>query len=361
MELKMPRHPVDRAVASGSPFQIEASNVTKRLVWIDSAKGFAIILVILGHVIGGVMARGWASNDGPFKHVYDYIYLFHMPLFFMISGIFAIESARVSPVNALISRTESIAWPYLFWEFLVRTAVLPFARAFMSNPPPDVGWVVRFDQALFGDLSWFLWTLYVMQIILIPIARIPVWILLVASVAGCLLLENRAGIFNPVIHYLPFLLFGAVMRPHLNRLRASNSWNPLLFSFVAFLLMGIALRFGWTAWTPVWLLCGVTGSLASIVFVQYLGRPISEGILAKLGVASLAIYILHPYFQAVTRDVLQMLNASLLSQVGLTTIIAIVGPYTVWRLSQRLGFPWLFRLSLPKYSHNNNLQENLLN
>ena len=44
---------------------------TKRLHWIDTLKAIGIMLVFLGH------------SGAPF---HDGIYLFHMPLFFIISG-----------------------------------------------------------------------------------------------------------------------------------------------------------------------------------------------------------------------------------------------------------------------------------
>jgi uncharacterized membrane protein YcfT len=66
------------------------STPLKRVLWVDAAKGFAIILVVFGHVLGGMMARGWLDPEGPFRQLYNYIYLFHMPLFFMISGLFCI-------------------------------------------------------------------------------------------------------------------------------------------------------------------------------------------------------------------------------------------------------------------------------
>lgn len=45
----------------------------KRLEWIDTAKGIGILLIVLGHV----------DIPGVFK---DFIYSFHVPLFFLISG-----------------------------------------------------------------------------------------------------------------------------------------------------------------------------------------------------------------------------------------------------------------------------------
>lgn len=55
----------------------------KRLVDIDKAKGFAIFLVVLGHIISGGVPEG---NDW-FLTLHQAIYRFHMPLFMFLSGI----------------------------------------------------------------------------------------------------------------------------------------------------------------------------------------------------------------------------------------------------------------------------------
>jgi fucose 4-O-acetylase-like acetyltransferase len=62
---------------------LEGHHLIGRIVWIDATKGYAITLVVFGHVLGGMMARGWLSGaygDAP-RLIYDYIYSFHMPLF----------------------------------------------------------------------------------------------------------------------------------------------------------------------------------------------------------------------------------------------------------------------------------------
>ena len=74
-----------------------------RIVWIDAAKGIAISLVVFGHVLGGAMARGWLDQDAFAKFVYDFIYLFHVPLFFLLSGALAIDTIRVAPRRAILS------------------------------------------------------------------------------------------------------------------------------------------------------------------------------------------------------------------------------------------------------------------
>lgn len=59
----------------------------KRIKWIDSLKGFAIITVVIGHVADGYLSSGMFSDyQGLMSKIYELIYAFHMPLFFLVSG-----------------------------------------------------------------------------------------------------------------------------------------------------------------------------------------------------------------------------------------------------------------------------------
>lgn len=55
----------------------------KDIVWLDYARVIGISLVIFGHAL-----QSFPAFEGSFwlKWLWDYIYLFHMPLFFIISG-----------------------------------------------------------------------------------------------------------------------------------------------------------------------------------------------------------------------------------------------------------------------------------
>jgi fucose 4-O-acetylase-like acetyltransferase len=55
----------------------------KRLIDIDKVKGFAIFLVVLGHMISG----GVPKNNDLFIVLHQAIYRFHMPLFMFLSGV----------------------------------------------------------------------------------------------------------------------------------------------------------------------------------------------------------------------------------------------------------------------------------
>lgn len=60
----------------------------QRLEWIDITKGFAIILMVFGH------------SSIP-KSISNYIWSFHMPLFFIISGFLYNASKYKSPLSLI--------------------------------------------------------------------------------------------------------------------------------------------------------------------------------------------------------------------------------------------------------------------
>ena len=84
-----------------------------------------------------------------------------------------------------------------------------------------------------------------------------------------------------------------------------------------------------------------------MVLVQSLPRALQSGLLAKLGAASLVIYLLHPYFQGTARALLSpVVGASPYLQLGVQTLFAIAGPMVIWLLAERAALSWLFRIPL---------------
>ena len=64
---------------------------SKRILWVDVAKGIGIFLIVLGHII----------KKSPNPEINQAIYSFHVPFFFILSGI-------------VFHRKENIG----FWKFL---------------------------------------------------------------------------------------------------------------------------------------------------------------------------------------------------------------------------------------------------
>lgn len=129
----------------------------QRIEYIDTAKGILIILVILGHVF----------ETGPAN---QFVYSFHMPAFFIISGMMQHYSSGLSkPLGqAVLGKIYSLVIPFLFFEVL----------GVLSN-------IIRFGVTLnvFGYAyntltlccnngpNWFIWALFVDEILFLLIHK----------------------------------------------------------------------------------------------------------------------------------------------------------------------------------------------
>ncbi len=318
-----------------------------RIQWIDSAKGFAICLVVFGHVLGGALARKWLEPADVWSRLYEFIYLFHMPVFFMVSGMFCVEAMRRSPRKVFMGALGSIAWPYVLWNVVIRTVLLPLIGASMLRYQP-LSWSEWLTRAVTGDLSWFLWTLFVVQVVLIPIARLPTWLLLLVSLIAYGLCDYAwLGNFALVATYMPYLLFGALLRPVLERLKLTGNLLQLVAALGVFAMLAATVALDWTQSKLMKLLCGVAGSVALLLLAQCVKNSIVRSIASRLGVASLAIYLLHPYLQGAAREALYRLSgAATALQLGVVPAIAIAGSYAVYLTAERWKTLWLFRLRL---------------
>lgn len=76
-----------------------------RNITLDIAKGLLILLMVIGHA----GAPQWLVNC---------IYSFHMPCFFMISGILFSYAYLDKPKKFVIKRIKSIWWPFVKWTWI---------------------------------------------------------------------------------------------------------------------------------------------------------------------------------------------------------------------------------------------------
>ncbi|MFJ5770844.1 acyltransferase family protein [Psychrobacillus sp. NPDC093180] len=128
----------------------------KRLTWVDVTKGFLMILVVIGHYPGEL--------NFPFI---KYIYWFHMPAFFLLSGIFFKEIKDDQNTKGTIKkRFMQLMVPYLFFLFVI-TAIRYSMELALGNF--ELSWYLqdlwklviagRFARGAYG-VFWFVTTLF---------------------------------------------------------------------------------------------------------------------------------------------------------------------------------------------------------
>lgn len=120
-----------------------------RLKEVDIAKGYGIILVIIGHILTEGKLREW-------------IYSFHMPLFFFLAG--AVVS--VGPFKTFIKKKiKGILLPYVLYGIVLIS--FDFIQFYINGSSKEVYLDVLFRFFIFGRkyLLWFLTCLFCTNIL----------------------------------------------------------------------------------------------------------------------------------------------------------------------------------------------------
>lgn len=90
----------------------------ERYIYIDRLKGFTIFLVVLGHIIP-VLINDKAAHS---NELFLFIYSFHMPLFFFLSGYIAFKTIKIESLKNYFqfvkSKSASLLIPMLTWPLI---------------------------------------------------------------------------------------------------------------------------------------------------------------------------------------------------------------------------------------------------
>lgn len=113
--------------------------MTKRIEYLDVARGIGILLVVLGH-------NDFGSLSPFFRQL---IYSFHVPLFFFLSGYFINTSAGFS--DYFKKRFHSVLKPYVFTIFLIYIASVSFEKMGFQTA---IGRIVKSLYGTFYYIDW---------------------------------------------------------------------------------------------------------------------------------------------------------------------------------------------------------------
>jgi fucose 4-O-acetylase-like acetyltransferase len=124
----------------------------ERVNWIDYAKGIGIILVVIGH--------GWVSDTSMLS---IWIYSFHMPLFFIISGMLIKDNTLKLPTWQIVKKyAKSILLPYYIFSLFI--ILVEICKDILKKDFTLMGVIRNIGKSLFLQgiqAEWFLPCLFV--------------------------------------------------------------------------------------------------------------------------------------------------------------------------------------------------------
>lgn len=213
-------------------------NEKKRKLWLDMAKGVAIILMVVGHT--------------PIPRVAsDFIYAFHMPLFFIASG-FTSDYAKHKTIWSYVKhKTRTIMLPFVIYSVIVVCLML-----LVDNKA-----VVSLSGGWGGYALWFIPVLYLASIIAMSVSGIKVSVLRYGAIAFLLLLGTCLDYCHVILPWamstVPYAAFsclwGNILRNYQKWIETERHYWDIALLFVITVVISLFWRLdmAWNHITPV--------------------------------------------------------------------------------------------------------------
>ncbi len=317
----------------------------KRINWPDYAKGIGIFLVVLGHLIRSLQNRSILSSHY-WSELDTWIYSFHMPLFFFLSGLFFSKTLKLSFYDFLSSRLKTIAYPYFVWS-----TIQSLLQIFVSR------WIntsMSFSELLAITVNpvmqfWFLYALFMCQMLFYILAKaLNKWQILVIAIFLKLISPTILPLPWIVLDYL-FIYFvwfvaGSLSFNYLKiKLKSSNS--KLLILSLSLLAINITSQFIPNHMQIKSSIAVISGSLMVITLSAVLDAKGLLCVLKAWGQNSLEIYVAHTICMSAARVILMKIfhihDAWIHIIVGMSA--GIYGPLVMIKIANHLNMGFIFR------------------
>jgi len=274
-------------------------DTNKRIEFLDIAKGIGIILVV------------WAHAGGPFSPQID---LFHMPLFFLISGF--LYNPKTPVKEFVIRKFKSLYIPFAFWNLLFYLMMgLYFAASLKSLTIGSIKILLTLSkEGQFLGATWFLGSLFVITVsyklfdVGIPKSKFKDIIVLGLFTSFALIgfLVTFPYMFSRTLILGFFFAFGSFIKKYIDRYRIFDCKLIAIICAIIFFVLGnfVSVNLGenYFNYPVLFVISAFMASYSILCFCQFLdnvkhswGKRLKKG-LTFLGRRSIDIVIWHFVF-----------------------------------------------------------------
>ncbi len=333
-----------------------------RVAWVDYAKGWSIILVVVMHSALGV---GFAVGENGWLHeVVAFAKPFRMPDFFLVAGLFAGRS-MAGPWRTFLDR-KIVHFVYFYALWLLIPLVVKSGELGLSTP---VAFAAAYLCGFIEPFSsmWFIQLLPILYLATRFVRRLPAPMVLLAAVVAHLAAASApdGGIYamgskltgwTSLDSFLLFFVYFYVGHHFAGAIFAfaqTIGERPVLL-LAGLAAWGIAEAFsvdwGWPEWPGATLVFGLSGALAVIACAVLLDRIGAMRWLAYCGRHSLVIYL--SFFLPMAASRVALIKLGWIADVGAMSLVvaaaAVSGPLLIDRLTR--GGPLAFLYVRPAWA-----------
>jgi len=325
---------------------------TQRSAMVDIAKGMAIVLVVYGHCLRGLVLAD-VLPETSWLYSTDYVvYTFHMPIFFLLSGLFFPSSLRKSPREFWVGRLGNIVYPYFLWSLIHGGFQLALGGTGAVNSPFHLRDLAAIPWKPIPPF-WFLYALFFGNVLALLLKRVRTdFVVAAAALAFVAGLHHAPGVLADIAYGFLYFSLGILAREQDWLRRIPPSWAGTAALFLAFLAataacaaLGIPERLPIPA-----ALLGIAFSLFLCTALETTSaiRPVAT-FFQLVGQCSMSIFVLHILVLGFVRTILLRFLGihDPLVLMPLAIALAVAAPVVAQILAARLGIGALVGWTVP--------------
>lgn len=313
---------------------------TKRIEWVDYAKGIAIIMVVIHHVV--VRDTGSVLYSGVLDYLNDLFQTFRMPLFFFVSGLFIHKTINSNFKHFFKFKISRLLYLFVLWSIIrYLTVTIPEHALTGSSDESLISILYIFVEP--SGMLWFIYALAIFLTITWLTSAFPAVTLCFAMILYVLTIQMPADnhFINQLAQFYPFYLLGYFTSSTAHKIAYKVKGRYLIIPILLITLLVITKD---TTFSEVPLgifILSCCSVLTGIIISAYLTKFKRLKWLGAIGRNTLPIYLMH-YFPI---GVLRVMLAPILPYPIVTAIIifvvALFAPLIAARLFNKLNLNWL--------------------
>lgn len=287
------------------------NSLTRRIEFIDSAKGLCIILVVYHHT------QHYVDFLSPID---DVLQSFRMPLYFTLSGVFFKTYGNIK--EFLTKKVNKLLIPFLFY-FIFSSILFPLILNSVSITSEKIEIAsIRslFNEDFFNLPIWFLWCLFITNLMFYLINKICLnnikvsgTIAFIIGLLGFLLGRHQINIplyIDSAFVALPFFYFGHILKKSsflYNYAPPFKSFTTIVILLTFLLLFAKSINFESNYYSTSYIslyACGIAGTIMILLIAKHINNFPFIKILNIIGRYSIIILCTHSIILAVISKII---------------------------------------------------------
>jgi uncharacterized membrane protein YcfT len=315
-----------------------------RVDWVDYAKGFCIVMVVMMHSTLGVELA--AGREGWMHHAVEFARPFRMPDFFLISGLFLSRVIDRDWRDYLDRKVAHFAYFYVLWVTIQFGFKAPGFAAASGWSHVGLQYLESFIEP-FGTL-WFIYLLPIFFVVIKLTRNLsPILVWTIAAALEMTHLATGWTVIDEFCARFVYIYSGYLFADHVFALSdRARAHPPVALGGIALwaLVNGGLVALGFGELPLVSLALGLAGACAIITTGTLLARMHWLNFLRFCGEHSIVIYLVFFLPMASTRTLL--LKTGIITDIGMVslivTMVGVAGALLIWRVALAARANFLF-------------------